>query len=826
MLLLRRRGFRWLDEANTDVRFAVRSFAATPGITAVALLTIAVGIGASAALFSAMDAVLLQRPAYPTADRLVAIWERRPTGERNAISTRSYRAYTDQPSLFERSAATVGPFGGVTLTSGDSPVQLRAIRVGASYFDIFGARALLGRTFGPGDDLPGHDHVIVLSHSLWVSQFGSDATLVGRSIQLDGEPYTVVGVMPPDTPFDRSWIQLWMPLAFGPDRLNRTDHWIFGFTGGAVALLKPGVTVDSARAQLDVVASRLARTHPDSNEGWGVELEPYRTAVVGKDLHRSLYLLLGAVGCLLLLACVNVAHILTTRGVAREKELAIRVALGAGRGRLVRQLLTESVALSVAGGVPGVALAYGALPPFIAALPRYALPAEASVMVDARVLVVALALSIIAGTTSGVLPALKASRRRLSEPAAMHTRGGPSRDARRLQGVLSVSEVALALVLVIAAGLLIRSFLNMRRDDGGIRSSHLLAGYLPVRDSRLSDPERLVLYFRQIVDAVQSIPGIDQVALADGLPFEGVMRNAFFQIVGRAAVDRTRRPLASIKGVGDAYFSTLGLRVRRGRPLNATDRAGSPYVVVINSTMARRFFPDEDPVGQRLLMQQTRPGTNVEIPWEIVGVIDDERIMPFSDKSNYPAAYVPLEQSPTSVVGLVVRTDLEVASAQAAIRSAVTAVNKDQPLTDFRTVEHFKADSMVSDGLRMALVALFAAVATFLAAIGLVGMASFAVQQRAHEMGIRAALGAQPSDLVGLVVGHGLALTAVGLLVGLLGAFGVAQLLSSFLFGVEPIDPMTIGISLGILGSVAALACYVPARRLATLDPLLTLRRG
>jgi putative ABC transport system permease protein len=304
------------------------------------------------------------------------------------------------------------------------------------------------------------------------------------------------------------------------------------------------------------------------------------------------------------------------------------------------------------------------------------------------------------------------------------------------------------------------------------------------------------------------------------------MRNAFVQIVGRAEVDRARRPAVSVKGADSAYFSTLGLRVRQGRPLNAQDRTGSPYVVVINRTMARRFFPDESPVGRHLLMQQTRPGTDVEIPWEIVGVIDDERFMPFSEKGDYPAAYVPLEQSPTSVVGVVIRTNLEAAFAQAAVRSAVTAVNRDQPLTSLRTLDQIKVDSMVPDRLRVGLVGLLATVATFLAAIGLAGMVSFAVQQRALEMGIRSALGASPSHLVGLVLGHGLALTAVGLLVGVLGALGLARLLSSVLFGIEALDASTIATATGILGSVAALACYVPARRLAGLDPLLVLRRA
>lgn len=821
---LKQRSLGWFDDAKTDVRYALRGFVANPGITVVALLMLAIGIGASTAIVSAVNAVLLKPPAYPTADRLVAMWERRPTGERNAITTRSYLAYTGESSVFERAAPTVGPFGGVTLTDGEQPVWLRAFRVGASYFDMLGASATLGRTFVADDDLPGRNRVVVLSHALWTSQFGSDPTLIGRPIQLDKEAYTVVGVMPPNSPFDRSWVQLWLPQVLGPDHVNRTDHWMFSFTGGALALLKPGVTLERARAELDAVSARLAATYPDTNRGWGVDIESYGTAIVGDDLRQSLYLLLGAVGCVLLLACVNLAHVLTTRGMAREGELAIRAALGAGRGRIVRQFLTEAVVLSVSGGLMGVALAYGALQVVIAALPRYTVPAESVIAIDVRVLVFAATLSVAVGIACGVLPAIWATRRERMSMGAHHRASAPLQ-RRQVLSALIISEVALAMVLLVGAGLLVRSFLNMREDDGGITSSNLLTAYVPVRDTRVSSPEQLTIYFRRIADAIQSVPGVDAVAVTDGLPFRGAMRAPFFQIVGHPSVDRSRRPVVMLKAVSGAYFGTLGLRVRKGRALGEQDRAGSAYVVVINETMARRYFSDEDPLGQHLLMQETRPGTDDEIPWEVVGVIADERIMPFSDKRDYAVAYVPVEQSPTPMVGVVVHTALDPVRAEAAVRHAVFTVNKDQPLIGVGTMEQLKSGSMESDRLRFVFLSVFATVAVLLAAIGLYGMVSYAVERRTHEIGIRSALGGTPRQLVGLMLRHGLVLTAAGLLVGALGAFGLARLLTTLLFGVAASDPTTIVGATSILTGVAAIACYVPARQLTKVDPLIALRR-
>ncbi len=801
---------RWIDDTRADVACGVRGFAARPGVPAVAVLTLAIGIAASTAILSAIDSVFLTPLSYPAGDRLVVLWERRPTGERNALSTRSYLAYAGEGGVFERVAPTVGPVGGIALTGGDHPVLLRGFRVGVEYFDILGTKAWLGRTFRR-DDERGGTRVVVLSHGLGAAQFGSDRNLIGRSILLNGEPHTVIGVMPADGPFDRSWVQLWLPLAIDDAAAQRTDHWLASLTGGALALLKPGVSIDQARAALDVVSSRLARVYPDTNTGWSVEIQSFASALVGEDLRRSLYLLVAAVGCLLLLACVNLAHLLTARGVDRAPELTIRAALGAGRGRLVRQFLTESILLSSAGGLLGVVLAYVLLPTALAALPPYTFPAEAVITIDARVLVFVATLSVVTGVGCGVFPAVWLTRRQpRTDPGFRYA--------------FVVSEVALATVLVIAAGLLVRSFVNMRQDDGGIGRSDLVMAYLPVRSADLASSERLVPYYRRLIEAIGSQPELDAVALSDGLPFQGVTRSMFFQVSGRQPVERSRRPLTLFKAVSGSYFDTLSLRMRQGRALDERDRAGSGYVTVINETMARRYFPGQSPVGEHLLMQQTRPGSTEEIAWEVVGVVADERVMPFSDKQPYDAAYVPLEQSPAAVIGVVVRTRLEPAQAEAAIRRAVFSVNRSQPVTDVESIEAIKADSMVSDRLRSIALSAFAIVAMVLSGIGLFGMVRYAVERRTREFGIRSALGASGRQLATLAMYDGVAATAMGLLVGVFVASGATRVLRILLYGVAPSDPISIAVAVAILMAVALAACYLPARRARNVDPATALR--
>jgi putative ABC transport system permease protein len=807
-----------------DARHAARVLRKAPGTTTAALLTLALGIGANTAIFSLVDAVLLKPLPYPNAHRIVGMWETRPTGERNAMITRNYLAYASQGTVFEHIAATTGCCGLITLSDGPAPVELRALRVSSPYFDILGGTPALGRTFVAGDDQPGRDRVVVLSHALWSSQFGSNTALIGRPIRLDAESYTVVGVMPAHTPFDRSWVQLWLPLAFTSERMTRTDHWLLSPTGGALALMKPGVTLERARVEMHAISARLAADHPETNQGWGVAVEPYATVIVGKDLHQSLYLLVAAVAVVLLLACVNLANVMLSRGMARQREVAIRLALGARRGRVIQQFLTEAVLLSLAGGLLGVAVGYAILPLITAALPRYALPPEAAIALDARVLMFTFVLSVLSGITFGLAAALGSTRPTARASVGLHRLAGMRDSHQGLRSVLVVAEVALAFVLLTGAGLLIRSVFKMQHADTGFTTTNLLTAYLPIKEHRFSDPEQLTAYLGRIAAAIKSLPGVHDVALTDGLPFQGVPTGMFFQIVGRPVVERARRPVCDFKTVSGSYFQALGLRMRKGRSLSDRDRRGSPYVTVINETMARRYFPQEDAVGQHIVMQVTLPDTTEEAVWEIVGIIADERLTPFDDKREHPAAYVTNEQSRTLSAGLVMRTALDATRIEESVRRAVSNIDKEQVITALKTVDQIRSESMASDRLRSSLLGVFAIVALLLAAIGLYGIISHSVVQRTHEIGIRAALGATAGDLVRLVLRHGMTLTGTGLVVGFVSAFGATRLLSTFLFGVGSSDPITLGVTAGILAAVAAVACYIPAWGATRVDPLVALR--
>jgi len=811
----------------------VRVLHKNPGVTAVALLTLALGIGANTAIFSLVYAALLQPLPYPHADRIVGIWEQRPTGERNAITTLNYLDYANQSTVFERVAATTGCCAAVTLNGGAQPIELFALRVSAPYFDILGVKAALGRTFVSGDDQPGRDHVVILSHALWTSQFGADETLIGRAIRLDGDSYTVVGVMPADSPFGRSWTQIWLPLSFPPERMIRHNHWLLTSTGGALGLLKPGVTLERARTELQAISARLATDYPDTNKGWGVVVEPYAAIIVGKTVRQSLYLLLAAVGMVLLIGCVNLANVMVARGLARGREVAIRAALGAGRGRLIQQFLTESVLLSLSGGLLGVAVGFAAtavlraafaVQPLNPSMPPLVIPAEARIGIDVHGLLFTFALSILCALVFGLAPALASTHTMARTSVGLQRRTSVHGWHRGLRNGLIVTEVALAFVLLTGAGLLIRSFVKMAQADTGFTATNVLTAELPIWDHRFAAPEQLRAYLGQIVTAIKALPGVQEVALTDGLPWHGVPSGMFFQIVGHPSVDFARRPVCDFKVVSPSYFRLLGLRIRAGRSLTENDRSGAPYVTVINETMARSYFPHEDPVGRHILMQETFPGTTREIPWEIVGVIADERLTPFDDTREHSAVYVAAEQTPTVSADLVVRSAIDPSRIQESVRAAVAAIDKDQAVTRMKTVDQLRWESMASDRLRSSLLAAFAGTALLLAAIGIYGVVSYSVVQRTREIGIRAALGASAGSLVRLVLGRGMALTALGLALGWMATLGVARLLAAFLFGVQPSDPVTLMAAVGVLGFVAAIACYIPARHTTRIDPLAALR--
>jgi putative ABC transport system permease protein len=802
-----------------DVRFAFRTLAKSPGFTVVSLLTLAIGIGATTAIFSFVDAALLKPLPYADAERIVRVMEKPPLWPRNGISTLTYLDWAHDNTVFENMAGLTGDQ--FTLTGYGEPRQLRAGRASAHYFDIFGVKAVFGRTFAPGEDQLGQEHVVVLSHALWESQFGSDPALIGRTIRLDNEPYTVIGVLPAGSSFDRDWFQLFIPLAFKPENMTRNFHWFISF-----AKLKPGVTLQQARAQMDTIGARIAREYPDSNKDWGVIVEPFSEIFLDSSTRQALEILLGAVGMILLIGCANLANLTLARGAAREREVAVRAALGAGRGRLIRQFLTENVLLSIGGGLAGLLVGYATMRAIQAAVPPYTLPAEVNVTMDGRVLLFAFLLSVVTGIVFGLAPALGSTRADLNTSLKEGARGSIGTRGR-LRTALVIGEVALAFVLLTGAGLLGRSFFHMLTMDLGVDTTNVLTAGLPLSDKRYPDPVRLNSYLRQVLENVKAIPGVREAAFTAAPPMRGSGYGMPFQIAGQPVKDRANRQDSMFKIVGPDYFRTVGVRVRKGRGFSNRDTAGAPPAMVINETFANKYLPKQDPIGKRILVQQIIPGKTQlgpEIPWEVVGVIADERLTPLDDKDDATAMYVTNEQSPVYFGNLVIRSAIDTAAIEKPLRQAVSRADKDQPLTDIKTLEQIKSESAGSERLYSILLAIFGIVALLLSAIGIYGVISYSVAHRTSEMGIRAALGATPQSLLGLILSHGLWMTAIGLALGVGGALGLPRLLKAFLFGVGAWDPLTLASAAAILGAVALFACYLPARRATKIDPMTALR--
>jgi len=809
-----------VNELLQDLRYGLRTLRKSPGFATVAVLTLGIGIGANTAIFSFVNGVLLKPLPYGEPERIVRVLEKPPGGGRNGISTLNYLDWQRDSTVFEYLAAQTG--GSVTLTGVEQPVQLRGNRVSPHYFDIFGIKATLGRTFAEEEGQLGKERVAVLSHVLWESQFGADSNVIGRSVTLDGSPHTIIGVLPAGGAFDRAYAQIWRPLAFEPQNMTRNFHWF-----GAFAKLKRGVTLKQATAQMDAIGARIAQDYPDSNKGWGVNIEPFADTVVGTELRQSLYVLLAAVGMVLLIGCANLANLTLARGTAREREVAIRASIGAGRWRLVRQFLTENVLLSICGGIFGLVLGLALKRGLELAVPPFSLPREADVGIDTRVLLFTLALAVFTGIVFGLAPALQATRPNLAGCMKEGGRGASSGGRHRVRGALVVTEMALAFVLLTGAGLLIRSFFQMQHVDTGFDSTNVLTAGLPIPDKRFPDPAQLNAYLRQIVSKVEAMPGVRDVALTSALPMQGWGYGMPFQRADKPMVDRANRRACFFKMVSPSYFRALGMKLRKGRPLGAHDAKGTPPVAVINETMVRLYFKDEDPVGKRILVQDIVPGKTQlgpEIPWEVVGVVADEMVTNVDNKRDNPGIYVSNQQSPVFYQALVVRVGIDPSGLKQALSRAIHEINKDQTLTDVKTLEQVKAESMASSRLQSMLLTVFAAIAVLLAAIGIYGVISYSVEQRTHEIGIRAALGASRSDLLRLILRGGMLLAGIGLVLGFGGALGLTRLLANLLFGVGERDPMTIGAAAAILTGVALVACYIPARRATKVDPMVALR--
>ncbi len=603
-----------MGSIRQDLTYAFRTLWRSPAFTIVAILTLAIGIGANTAIFSFVDAVLLKPLPYANADRIVRVLEK-PPGEpdaRNGISTLNFLDWQRQNTVFEYMAARTG--GSVTLTGIANPIQFRGARMSAHGFDIFGVRAVLGRTFAPDEDQPGKNRVAVLSNSLWRSQFGADRGIIGRAIQLDGEPHIIIGVLPEGGVFDRSFAQIYLPLAFEPQNMTRNFHWF-----GAMALLKPGVTIEKARAEMDAIGARIAREYPDSNKGWGVAIDPFAETIVGTQLRRSLYVLLSAVGLVLLIACANLANLTLARSTSRDREVAIRASVGAGRRRLIQQFLTESVLLSVIGGVLGVALGYALIAALRAAVPPFSLPSEANVTLDSRVLLFAVALSVITGLVFGLAPAIQATRPNLSGSMKEGGRGsGTGAGRHRLRSALVVTEVALAFLLLTGSGLLIRSFFQIQQVDPGFDSENVITARLPISEKRFSNPDQLNSYLHQVVSNIESLPGVRNVALTSALPMRGWGYGMPFQIADKPFVDRANRKACYFKMVSPSYFTTLGMtleeraRTERSRPQRV--RAGDRHqrnddAKVLPERRAHRKADSRS--GDRAWKSSTRAGDSV-----------------------------------------------------------------------------------------------------------------------------------------------------------------------------------------------------------------------
>ena len=808
-----------MDELINDLRYALRMVRTSPGFTIVAVLTLALGIGANTAIFSFIDAVLLKPLPYSDADKIVMVWEKPPNGERNGISTMNFLDWKNQNTVFSAMAAQNG--ASVTLTGIDEPVQLRGARVSAPYFDIFKVKPMLGRTFAPDEDQPGKQHVVVLSHRIWESRFGSDKGIIGRTISLNNEPTTVIGVMGADTAFDRRFADLWMPLAFEAKDMTRDFHWMFSW-----ARLKPGVTLDQARAQMKAVAARIEHDYPESNKGWSVTINRFADRVVNQDLRQSLLVLLAAVGVVLLIGCANLANLLLARGARREREIAVRSALGATRRRLMRQFITESAVLAALGGIVGLGIGFAAMLALKTSIPQFMLPAEADVHLDLRVLLFTAIVVVLTVMLFGVAPALQGARVNLGGSLKEGGRGATSGSNRkRLQNALVVTEVALAFVLLSCAGLMIRSFYKLEQVDPGFETTNVITMGLPLAPAQYPDAPRISTYLSQVMEKIQSVPGILEVANTSTLPLEGWGIGMPFLIEGQPFVDRANRHGCFYKIVSPSYFSALKMRMLKGRALAEPDTQSNVPVTVINESMARTYLKDQDPIGKRILIQQidaTKPELGPEIPWLVVGVVADEKVSSLDDSS--AGLYVSYKQGPVGHSNLVVRGAMDPNSLIKAIQSAIWQVNKNQALPDIKPLAQIKTESLGENRLRTVLLGIFAGVALLLAAIGIYGVLSYSVAQRTHEMGVRAALGASRWNQLKLVLRGGLLLTGIGLAIGICGALAFTRLLASLLFNVATYDPLTMAVVALVLVSVAVAACFIPARRATRVDPMVALR--
>jgi putative ABC transport system permease protein len=803
-----------------DLRYGLRMMWKNPGFTVVSVLALALGIGANSAIFSVVNTVLLRPLPYKDPERLVMIWEDDTKGgyPRDTPAAANYVDWRDQSSVFEGMAAMAEQ--NFNLTGTGEPEKIEGRRVSANLFSLLGVEPQAGRAFVPEEDQAGRNRVVVISHGLWQRRFGGDAKIINQSLTLNGESYTVIGVMPSHFQFPSREDEVWVPIAFTQEEAaNRGRHYL-----NVVARTKPGVSLEQAQAEMNTIALRLQQQYPNQNADLGVAITPLHEQVVG-DIKPALLVLLGAVGFVLLIACANVANLLLARAAVRQKEISIRVALGASRLRLVRQFLTESVLLAVLGGVVGLLLSLWGVSLLKAFIPENISQVEA-ITIDARVLGFTLLVSLLTGLVFGLAPATQASSLNLNETLKEGGRDSAAGSrGNRIRNLLVVTEVAVSLILLIGAGLLINSFLRLRNVNPGFRADHLLTMQVELPQLKYPEHARRTNFYNELLSRIETLPGVKSAAVTTNLPLYAQGNSIGVSIEGRPdpAPGQGKRPSVTTRVVSPHYFETMGISLLQGRGFSVQDKVDSPAVALVSETMARRFWPDQDPTGRRLTPGS--PTSTDPNDWiTVIGVVKDVRQFELVSEAR-PQMYLSYVQAGFFAPNdLVVRTDLDPLSLASAVRRAVWEVDKDQPVSKIRTMEEIVSESVARQRFSMMLLGVFAALALALAAVGIYGVMSYSVAQRTREFGIRMALGAQRSDVLKLAVGQGLKLVLVGIAIGLGAAFLLTRVMSSLLFGVSATDPLTfITISLVLVG-VAVLASFIPALRATKIDPMVALR--
>jgi putative ABC transport system permease protein len=793
----------------SDIQYSVRTLMRNPGFGLTALLTLALGIGANTAIFSVVKGVVLDPLPYRDPARLVQLYEKRPKQGRvrNVVSPPDFADWKSRNTVFESMAAMGG--GAYSLAGPNGAELLRACTVSDGFLRLVGVSPLLGRDFLPEEQTPGKDRVVLLTHGLWQRRFGGDPKIVGRKITLSGNPFLVVGVLPEFHDVIRGDAEIWKPLAIEPE-IPRAAHMLSVF-----GRLKPGVTLARARTEMDTLAARLEQQYPNENTGHGVNVFSLNEEIIG-NVRPALLILLGAVGLVLLIACANVANLYLARTAQRRREISIRTALGAGSGRLARQLLTESLLLSLLGGGAGVLLAVWGVHAIVAANPGN-LPRLEEIDLDQHVLGFALAISLLTGILFGIAPAWHAATNALAGALKEVGRGSTGATGRaKARGILVVAEVALALLLSIGAGLMVQSFDQLAGVNPGFRADHVLAVDVALTGPQYTKAEARAAFFRDLQARARTLPGVLSVGATAALPLTGRDSGTNFVIEGRPPLPYSQQPNTRFRPVTAGYFETMQIPLRAGRFIGAHDTETAPQVVVVNETFARQFWPNDSPVGKRIAFSG-------EKTWiEIVGIAGDVKHYAL-DGETRPEMYYPYVQRPQYVMSVVMRTSTPPEALAGAMRRQIIELDREQPVGSIRTLDDLLSRSVAQPRFYSFFLGIFSAVAMVLAAVGIYGVMSFSVGQRTHELGLRMALGASAGTVRGMVLREGLLFAGVGVAIGIGGALALTRVMGKLLYGIAPRDPVTY-VSASLLLAVAAAACYIPARRATRVDPMAALR--